>query len=164
MKLWEKIKKYFLSFFYKNFDLKLFKIADSRSISNTGNENSMKNCTNDRLFVDRQFLWADIRIFTIVFISVQRLYVITATKLKYGIILTITMLHFVLSRMKIYQSEHLAQILLTILEVKTFIYSWKILVKAQGLSFEANKILKLANLISIIESKLIKLNFFTLKW
>ena len=48
--------------FTKNFDPKLFEIADSRSISNTGNENSMKNCTNDRLFVDRQFLWAEIQI------------------------------------------------------------------------------------------------------
>ena len=30
----------------------------------------MKNCTTDRFFVDRQSLWAEIQIFTIVFISV----------------------------------------------------------------------------------------------
>ena len=67
-----KIKKiYFFIFYKKNFDTELFEIENSRSISNTGNKISMKNCTTDKVFVDGHFLWAEIRIFTIVFLTVE---------------------------------------------------------------------------------------------
>ena len=69
-----KIKKNIIChFLQKNFDTELFEIENSRSISNTGNEISMKNCTTDRVFVEGHFLWAEIRIFTIVFLTVMTL-------------------------------------------------------------------------------------------
>ena len=63
------------TFQISNFEGELFKIEDSPSISTTRIENNLKNCTTDRIFGFRQFLWAEIRIFTPVFISVGDVYV-----------------------------------------------------------------------------------------